>query len=360
MFMRAAATLSDAIHRIDADRIVGVRDRIDRKIMEQIDPKDLFYQILDGLRSLTQYDHSSALLIREEGDSELVVVAEQIAWTKAKSQRIGLRLPIGRESVAMLLTEQIYGFDRDGERWHEWDGRPAGGLAALLDYNDESRRRRRTLREASMLCAPLVTRDGLIGILKIAGAFSHTVEAVRWRAGRTFPLARSGGHTEPASHRVAPGARSDGRTQARHGRAGPQRVARREQCSRIDASPRAADAGRCAGRRVHFRGPHEDLEQVQKSLQVCRRIFGGMLFVLARRRAGKPARLRAARIRDGLRDPEIWNGPPRYRAARRHPRRCACRGVRAERSRAGVPQRADECARSDPPGGRLPSRSNLT
>ena len=62
-----------------------MRDRIDRKIMEQIHPKDLFYQILDGIRSLTHYDHSSALLIREEDEPALRVVAEQIAWTKAKS-----------------------------------------------------------------------------------------------------------------------------------------------------------------------------------------------------------------------------------------------------------------------------------
>src|ERR1700676_82866 len=102
LLMRIAASLSGAIHRSDRDRMVGVRDRIDRKIMEQIHPKDLFYQILDGLRSLTHYDHSSALLIREEGDTALRLVAEQIAWTKAKSQRIGLRLPITDDAAATL------------------------------------------------------------------------------------------------------------------------------------------------------------------------------------------------------------------------------------------------------------------
>ena len=119
LLARTAAALSEAIHRIDRDRMGGVRDRIDRKIMEQIDPKDLFYQILDGLRSLTQYDHSSALLIREEGDSTLRVVAEQIAWIKAKSQRIGLQLPMTPEAAAMLHSEQVYGFDR-----HAGVGRP--------------------------------------------------------------------------------------------------------------------------------------------------------------------------------------------------------------------------------------------
>src|SRR5687768_2095409 len=83
LMARIAAVLSAAVDRIDRDRLLGVRDRIDRKIMEQIHPKDLFYQILDGIRSLTLYDHSSALIIREEDGTSLRVVAEQIAWTKA-------------------------------------------------------------------------------------------------------------------------------------------------------------------------------------------------------------------------------------------------------------------------------------
>ena len=51
--------------------------------MEQIHPKDLFYQILDGIRSLTHYDHSSALLIREEDAARLRVVAEKVFDPKA-------------------------------------------------------------------------------------------------------------------------------------------------------------------------------------------------------------------------------------------------------------------------------------
>jgi len=78
LIARIAAVLSAAVHRIDGDRLLGVRDRIDRKIMEQIHPKDLFYQILDGIRSLTLYDHSSALLIREEGEASLRVVDRRI------------------------------------------------------------------------------------------------------------------------------------------------------------------------------------------------------------------------------------------------------------------------------------------
>src|SRR5215475_8889148 len=161
LIARIAEALSAAVHRIDRDRLLGVRDRIDRKIMEQIHPKDLFYQILDGIRSLTLYDHSSALLIREDDELSLRVVAEQIAWTKAKSERIGLRIPITDAGALLLQSGRVYGFDRHGDAWREWSGRPVGALAALLDYNSADAADGDIVRERSMLCAPLVTRDSL-------------------------------------------------------------------------------------------------------------------------------------------------------------------------------------------------------
>ena len=120
---------------MDRERMLEVRDRIDRKIMEQIHPKDLFYQILDGLRSLTHYDHSSALLIRENGEDTLRVVAEQISWTKARSHRIGLTLPLDSALQPTLASAQIHGFDRRGDDWSEWTGKPVARLAEMLDYN---------------------------------------------------------------------------------------------------------------------------------------------------------------------------------------------------------------------------------
>jgi signal transduction histidine kinase len=277
IFTRIAAALTDAIHQLDAERIVGVRAGIDRKIMEQIDPKDLFYQILHGLRSLTQYDHSSALLIREEGASPLEIVAEQIAWTKAKSQRIGLRIPIASELAAMLLSEQSYGFDRHGERWHEWNGRPAAGLASLLDYNDGRAGDSGELREASMLCAPLVTRDGLIGILKIAARFpgqlkpydAELVEQFRSHAAvaiqnlhRTVSL-RARVVTAERKHAMAELARS------------VSHDVNNALGSMLPLVQQMQADVRSGGHDVDVFC--EDLEQLQKSLQVCRRIFGGML-----------------------------------------------------------------------------------
>jgi signal transduction histidine kinase len=277
MFTRIAAALTDAIQQLDAERIVGVRAGIDRKIMEQIDPKDLFYQILHGLRSLTQYDHSSALLIREEDASELEIVAEQIAWTKAKSQRIGLRIPIASGLAAMLLSEQSYGFDRHGDRWLEWNGRAAAGLASLLDYNDGRTGDSGERREGSMLCAPLVTRDGLVGIVKIAARFpgqlkpydaelvehfrSHAAVAIQ-NLHRTVSL-RARVVTAERKHAMAELARSVSHD-VNNALGSMLPLVQQMQA---DLRAGTHDAA------ILF----EDLEQLQKSLQVCRRIFGGML-----------------------------------------------------------------------------------
>src|SRR5581483_1219492 len=60
---QVAKLISGSIGLIDWERNIEVRSQIDRKMLEQLRPQDLFYQILHGLRSLTHYDHSSALLI---------------------------------------------------------------------------------------------------------------------------------------------------------------------------------------------------------------------------------------------------------------------------------------------------------
>jgi signal transduction histidine kinase len=277
LLTRIATLVSGAIHRIDRDRLLGVRDRIDRKIMEQIHPKDLFYQILDGIRSLTQYDHSSALLIREDDEAALRVVAEQIAWTKAKSARIGLRLPMTDEAAALLQSERVYGFDRHGDTWQEWKKHPASELAALLDYNTDDGGDVETLREGSMLCAPLVTRDSLVGVLKIAARYpeqlkpfdAELVEHFRSQAAiaiqnlhRTESL-RARVLTAERKHAMADLARSVSHDV--NNALGSMLPLIQQMQADLRSGLLTSDVFA------------EDLEHVQKSLQVCRRIFGGML-----------------------------------------------------------------------------------
>ena len=274
---RIAAVLSAAVHRIDRDRLLGVRDRIDRKIMEQIHPKDLFYQILDGIRSLTLYDHSSALLIREEDDASLRVVAEQIAWTKAKSEKIGLRIPISNEAEALLHEEQVYGFDRHGDSWREWSDRPAARLATLLDYNTSDAVQGENVREASMLCAPLVTRDSLVGVLKIAARYPEQLkpfdaELVEHFRSQAAIAIQNLHRTESLRARVVTAER-------KHAMADLARSVSHDVNNALGSMLPLIQQVQVDLRRGELAPAvfAEDLEHVQKALQVCRRIFGGML-----------------------------------------------------------------------------------
>ena len=278
LLVRVSTALSDAIHQIDRERIRGVRDRIDRKIMEQIHPKDLFYQILDGLRSLTHYDHSSALFIREDGEAALRLVAEQIAWTKAKSQRINLRLPVDHDAATLLQSGRVYGFDRrvTGD-WHAWNGQPAVALARLLDYNDPAGADAHTTAEGSMLCAPLVTPDGLIGVLKIAARHPgqlkpYDAELVEHFLGQAAMAIQNLHRTESLRARVLTAER-------KHAMADLARTVSHDVNNALGSMlPLVQQLQEDLRRGTLSRDVlSEDLEQVQKSLQVCRRIFGGML-----------------------------------------------------------------------------------
>ena len=277
LIARITTVVSAAVHRIDRDRLLGVRDRIDRKMMEQIHPKDLFYQILDGIRSLTLYDHSSALLIREENEASLRVVAEQIAWTKAKSERIGLRIPITDDAAALLQSARIYGFDRHGDRWREWRDQPADGLATLLDYNGREAPDGESLREASMLCAPLVTRDSLVGVLKIAARHPEQLkpfdaEMVEHFRAQAAVAIQNLHRTESLRARVVTAER-------KHAMADLARSVSHDVNNALGSMLPLIQQMQVDLRSGTFLPDvfAEDLEHVQQSLQVCRRIFGGML-----------------------------------------------------------------------------------
>ena len=277
LLVRIAAALSDAIHQIDRDRIRDVRDRIDRKIMEQIHPKDLFYQILDGLRSLTHYDHSSALFIRDERDGALQLVAEQIAWKKARSRRIGLRLQIRDADEAMLMSGRVYGFDRRDGIWQAWKTQPATRLADMLDDDSTDPLGDEQVREDAILCAPLVTRDGLVGLLKIAGRHvgqfkPYDAELIEHFRSQAAIAIENLHRTESLRSRVVMAER-------KHAMADLARSVSHDVNNALGAMlPLVQQLQEdLRSRRLKPAVLSEDLEQLQKSLQVCRRIFGGML-----------------------------------------------------------------------------------
>ena len=292
LLSRITTAVSEAVHVMDRERMLEVRDRIDRKIMEQIHPKDLFYQILDGVRSLTYYDHSSALLMRENGEDALRVVAEQIAWTKAKSRRIGLTLPLDDDVRAMLGSAEIHGFDRRGGRWHEWSGKPVGRLAELLDYNrsgavgedavgedavGEDAVGEDDAREASMLCAPLVTRDGIFGVLKVAGRHPGRLrpfdaELVEHFRSQAAVAIQNLSRTESLQARMLTAERKHAIAELARTVAHDVNNALGSMLPLIQQLQTDLQSGK-----MDVPVYLDDLEQVQKSLQICRRIFGGML-----------------------------------------------------------------------------------
>lgn len=160
-----AHVMSELAQEIDRRLLADVRSRIDHKIMDRLRPRDLFYQILDGLRSLTRYDHSSALLVAH-GD-RLALAAEQIAWRKDVSRRIGETFALGGAARAELEEGRVRGFAWRGGGWKDWTGHGRGALADLLDYNRDPVPSDFE-RERAMIVAPLGTRQGAIGVLKIA------------------------------------------------------------------------------------------------------------------------------------------------------------------------------------------------
>ena len=276
LLARITAVVSDAIQAMDRDRMLEVRDRIDRRIMELIHPKDLFYQILDGLRSLTHYDHSSALFIRERGENALRLVAEQIAWTKARSRHIGLTLPLDADLEPTLTSAEIHGFDRDGDAWRAWTGKPVARLAELLDYNRDGHEGA-PAREASMLCAPLVARDGMIGLLKVASRYPGRLKPFdaelvdRFRSQAAVAI-QNLTRTESLQARMLTAER-------KHAIADLARTVSHDVNNALGAMLpliQQMQTDLQAGRMEH-KVYLEDLDQVQKSVQACRRIFGGML-----------------------------------------------------------------------------------
>ena len=63
------------------------------------------------------------------------VVAEQIAWFKGKSRRIGLKLPLTDDIWALLRKNMVYGFNLGNAGWEPWSNGKSKLLAELLDYN---------------------------------------------------------------------------------------------------------------------------------------------------------------------------------------------------------------------------------
>lgn len=269
-----AASVSEVLERIDLERIREVRARIDYKILEQLRPKDLFYQILHGLQSLTQYDHSATLLIHEGGTLE--VVAETIAWKKGKSDRIGQKLPLPEALLDLLRPGVVYGFDRPAQIWEEWTDAKGVRLAELLDPNGPAVQSVAPL-DRSMLCAPLATSERRLGLLKIAakqcGSFAaYEAELVSQFLPHASIAVQNSQRTESLELNLIQAERKHAMADLARGVAHDINNALGAVLPLVQQMRAELEAGR-----VDVASLAEDLRQIEGSIRTSRRIFGGML-----------------------------------------------------------------------------------
>jgi signal transduction histidine kinase len=147
----------------------------------------------------------------------------------------------------------------------------------LLDYNRTDGARGEDVREASMLCVPLVTRDSLVGVLKIAARHPQQLkpfdaELVEHFRSQAAIAIQNLHRTESLRARVVTAER-------KHAMADLARSVSHDVNNALGSMLPLIQQMQ-ADLRTGGVAPEvfaEDLEHVQKSLQVCRRIFGGML-----------------------------------------------------------------------------------
>jgi signal transduction histidine kinase len=272
-----AAFANEVIDRIDQEKIRSVRARIDCKILEQLRPKDLFYQVLHGLHSLIHYDHSATLFIYKPPDSALEIVAETVPWKKGKSTKIGLKLPLPESFRVLLRPDVVYGFDRRSVSWEEWTDGRAVKLAELLDTNYGDAASGSAPLDRSMLCAPLVWREAGLGVLKVTG--KHPSFFGSYEAGLVEQF------LPPVSIALQHWQRTESlelnliEAERKHAMANLARGVAHDVNNALGAVLPLVQQMRCeldAGK-VEAKVLMDDLRQIESSIQTSRRIFNGML-----------------------------------------------------------------------------------
>jgi signal transduction histidine kinase len=285
-------------------RVNRVIDQIKDKTVRELRPKDLFYQVLHGLRTLTRYDHSSALLIAEEDAARLVLHAEQIAWDKRKSDRIGRKIKVPQELRAHLRRSSAIRWAslakaKKAARGPSASGREDAGseteaVARLLRWGG----RRDEPPEGAILWAPLHHDGELLGVLKIAARRPGALGAVE--AGWVERVVR---HIASVIHNARRALSMEERiieAEKKHAMADLARAISHDVKNAIGAILPLAQQAReelqtgAAKPEVLI----QDLAQIEQSAQICQRIFDGML-QLARSETRPSGSAALPRVLDG-------------------------------------------------------------
>ncbi|MBD3675718.1 MAG: GAF domain-containing protein [Planctomycetaceae bacterium] len=276
-FSALADVVNEMIDAIEQERISEVRLQVDQKVLEQVKPKHLFYKLLHAIKSLTEYDHSATLMMCDDDGGAMEVVAEQVAFQKRKGENVGLSLPLDRETRKLLKSGQPFGFDRRDGSWDQWSGEDAGELVELLDYNPINATERFPAAEHSMICVPLVTKDGLIGALKVASIHAGTLREYETELLTQFlPQAsvalQNLKRTESLENQVIAAERKYAMAELARGVAHDVNNALGAVLPLVQQMQTDLDEGFFDETETR-----EDLQEIEKSLLVCKRIFNGML-----------------------------------------------------------------------------------
>lgn len=163
LLSRLCEVLAGDLERREDERLERVLDRLRSKVVAELRPRDLAYQILDGLYELVDYDHSAALLTLDEAAGVFRVQAEKIVWRKAKSAFVGHE--IAADPALIQAVKNPRGLRLRGEEGTAAES-DAEALRRRLDYHAG---RPGTPPVASLLAAPLFFEEEFLGFLKMAG-----------------------------------------------------------------------------------------------------------------------------------------------------------------------------------------------
>jgi two-component system NtrC family sensor kinase len=276
-------------------RVQRAVDQIKERTLRDLRPQDLFYQVLHGLRTLTRYDHSSALLIAEEDEAHLVLHAEQVAWTKGKSRRIGKRVRVPRELRAPLHRPGAEPFvwsapsrlrrkgpvgaaeqaaaGASGRGGPVRPGSTEDALAGLLRWGG----RGSEPVEECLLVATLHHDGSLLGVLKIAARRRRAFGAPEARA--VAAVLRHVASVIHLSRRALSMEERILEAEKKHAMADLARAISHDVKNAIGAILPLAQQAR-EEVQAGVSDPAvlaQDLQQIEQSAQICQRIFDGML-----------------------------------------------------------------------------------